>query len=492
MGGLNTVMNPNGLHLLNRSALTGATASSVPYALLDRLEVAGATVSTAPVSANAAIGAAPPVPWALEPVSEQFLGHPAVAASIETHGTGVSLDGAPAVAVAEYVRERTAGLGFPAVQGVTDDPPRSTVIQSEIALAAEAATQLPAIADPATAGPVVAVLRTVAFGLEGLPGVAVAATQGNVFPTSRPESDLESWLDNLGAKLPGAPALGAQLRGFAGSRIDSMTRALDRRIQTSAYGARDALIALHAAFGRAQDLVYIETPAVDNLAIDTVLNGDNLNLWGRLVQRMTERPGLRVVLCVPTLLAPGTPKALQEVRDECLMAALDAMRSVAADRLAVFSAGAGADRAIRFASTSVVVDDAFALTGTTHLWRRGLSWDSSLAASVFDERLSDGRPVDVQLFRMQLVADRLGIPVARVPADPAELVKAVRDLDARGTERLSATSIDRPVKTPQNLDLDLDTWNPDGSKTDLTLAGVTAAFTKAFALTDVEHAIIEG
>jgi hypothetical protein len=179
------------------------------------------------------------------------------------------------------------------------------------------------------------------------------------------------------------------------------------------------------------------------------------------------RRGLRVVLCVPTLLAPGTPKRLQGIRDECLMVALAALRAVATDRVAVFSPGADTGRAMRFASTSVVVDDAFALTGTTHLWRRGLSWDSSLAASVFDERLVDGRPQDVRAFRLQLVADRLGIPVARVPADASELVKAIRDLDARGAERLSASPITRPAPKPANADIDI--WNPDGSKTDISI-----------------------
>ena len=495
MGGLDTIVG-NRLHLLDRSLLTDATASSVPYALLDRLEVAGATVSTAPAAANAAIGAAPAVPWALEPPSSQFLGHPGVAASIEIHGTGVSLDGAPAVAVAEYVRERTAGLGIQGVQMPNSEPVRSAVIQSEIALAAEGATAFPSIADPATAGPVVAVLRTAAYGMEGLPGIAVAATNTDVFPTSRPEADLESWLNAQGAGLPGAPLLGNQLRAAAGGPIDSLTRALDRRIYSAAFGAREALTALLAAFDRAEDLVYIETPAVDDLPIDTAQpNSENLKLWDRLVSRMNARPGLRVVLCVPTLLAPGTPLALQEVRDECLMAALDHLRGTVAtgvDRLAVFSPGAGADRSVRFASTSVIVDDAFALTGTTHLWRRGLSWDSSLAASVFDERISDGRPVDVQLFRIQLLADRLGIPAAQVPADPAELVKAIRDLDSRASERLSTRSIERPVATQLTGDLDAEIWNPDGSDTGLTLAGIAKIFLGAVALTDVEHAIMEG
>lgn len=484
-GGIDTVISNNRLHLLNRTLLTGVTASSVPYALLDRLEVAAATTSTAAAgSANAAIGGNA-VPWALEPAVNLFLGHAGVPAAIETHAAGISLSGSPAVAVAEYLRERTAGLGFAQVQGLTD-PIRSSAIQSEIALAAEAATALPALADGAGAGPVVAVLRTAAFGMEGIPGIGVAATQNaNLFPFSQNEAALEAWLDS---QISAGGGAGTALRNAAAGPIDSMTRALDRRILTAAFGGREALTALLAAIDRAQDLVYLETPAVDNLAIDS--GGENLRLWQRLLSRMTARKGLRVVLCVPSLLSPGTPKRMQEVRDHCLMDAVDAMRTAAADRFALFSPGAGADRAVRFASTSVVIDDAFALTGTTHLSRRGLSWDSSLAASVFDERLVDGRPQDVRAFRIQLMADRLGIPPTRLPGEGAELVKAIRELDARGSERLSAMSIIRPTPAPPNGDIDI--WNPDGSRTDLSLSSIATLFASAVALTDVDHAIVEG
>jgi hypothetical protein len=196
------------------------------------------------------------------------------------------------------------------------------------------------------------------------------------------------------------------------------------------------------------------------------------------------------VLCVPTLLGSGMPKRMQEVRDHCLMDAITAMRTQAPDRFVVFSPGVGAGRAARFASTSVIVDDAFALTGTTHLSRRGLTWDSSLAASVFDERVTDGRPTDVVAFRMQLLADRLGIPLARVPVDAGELVRAISDLDFRGSERLSATAITRPTNVVQNGDIEI--WNPDGSKSDLSLTSIAALFAQAVALTDTEHAIVEG
>jgi hypothetical protein len=480
-GGFDTIVGTR-LHRLDRTSLGGATASSVPYTLLDRLEVVAARAGGG--AAVAVIGSTPPVPWSLEPTTGFFHGHPGVPAGIETHGTGVSLSGAPAVAAAEYVRERTAGLGFGPVQTLTD-PVRSAAIQSELAVAAEAATALPTIADGGGAGPVAAILRTGALGLEGVPGVGLAATQNNVFPLSQNEAQLETWLDNQVAVAGGA---GAALRSAASGPIDSITRALDRRIMTAAFGATEVLTALLAAIDRAQDFVYLETPAVDNLAIDPT--GENLRLWQRLISRMGSRKGLRVALCVPSYLTAGAPRRLQEVRDHCLLDAVDAMRAASSDRFAIFSPGAGGGRVIRFASTAVVVDDAIAITGTTHLWRRGLTWDSSVAAAVFDERLIDGRPQDVRAFRIQLLADRLGIPTTRVPDDPAELVAAIRALDDRGSDRLSARSIPRPSPAPPNGDIDI--WNPDGTASGLSLSSIATLFAAAVALTDTDHAIVEG
>ncbi len=481
-GGIGAIIGTR-LHRLDPAEVGGAPVASLPYSLLQRLEVAAATVSAG--TATAALGAAPPVPWALEPSRNGFLGHLGVSAAIEMHGTGVALSGPPAVAVAEYVRERTAGLGFAAVQALTE-PARSAAIQSEIALAAEAGTALPALPDGAGPGPVAAILRTAAFGMEGLPGVGVGATaSASLFPFSQNLAALEAWLDT---QVTAAGGAGTALRNAVGPVTDSIARALDRRILTSAFGADEGLTALLGAIDRAQDLVYLETPAVDHLAVDS--GGEARQFWQVLIARMASRKGLRVVLCVPALLAPGTPKKLQQVRDHCLMDAVEAMRAVATDRFALFSPGALGGRAVRLASTAAVVDDAFALTGTTHLWRRGLSWDSSISASVFDERVADGRPQDVRSFRIQLMSDRLGISPARLPADAAELVKAIRDLDTRGSERLSTTPIVRPVPAPGSTDIDV--FNPDGSRTDLSLSAIAALTASALALTDTDHAIVEG
>jgi hypothetical protein len=314
-----------------------------------------------------------------------------------------------------------------------------------------------------------------------MPGIGRPA-----FPLSRNQDELENWLDTL--TLPGGGTLGTTLRAAIGAETDSIVRALDRRIQAGAFGSREVARSLVAAIQRAQDLIYLETPALDDLPNGT--DEDELNPWESLISRVTSQQGLHVVICVPTLLAAGAPRMLQAVRNQGMLRALESLRTAAGDRVAVFSPGAGAGRALRFASSTVVVDDVLAITGTTHLWRRGLTFDSSLAAAVFDERTTDGRSSEVRAFRVRLLADRLGLPVTRLPDDAIELVRAVREFDQRGSVRLSATPIVAPDPAPTPADEDA--WNPDGTRTDLTLPAIVALFEAAVALTDIDHAIIEG
>jgi hypothetical protein len=215
-----------------------------------------------------------------------------------------------------------------------------------------------------------------------------------------------------------------------------------------------------AAFARAQDFVYIETAALDGLDVGS--GDDTLKVWQTLVDRVAANPVLQVLVCLPTQLVPGSPEKLQRVRDQGARTALDTLRAAARDRLAVFNPVTGPGRSLHLDATSVIVDDAWALTGGTHLWRRGLSFDASLAVAVFDERLINGRPADVVAFRRASIAGRLGLPPTLLPEDPAELVAAVRELSSRGGGlRLSPDVITVPDPVPS--DLDVAVWNPDGS-----------------------------
>ena len=401
---------------------------------------------------------------------------------------------APAVEVAAYARERTAGLGFDQVRAATD-PVLSIAVQSELAVAAEAtaaAVTLPAVIPPGPGpGPVAAILRTNTVGQEGIPGLALAASTLAVFPLSQHGDELQNFLNGTNLPAGGGP-LGTFLRNQIGNQFDSITRALDRRLLVGQRGAREAAFAIASAFDRAQDFVYIETPALDHREHGP--DDDRLNFLGKLIDRLGTRKGLRVIICTPSRLGPGTPRKLQAIRDFTLLAAINDLRAAATDRIAVFSPGVGAGRALRLATTTVIVDDVFAVTGTTHLWRRGLTFDSSLAAAVFDERLVEGRPQEIRGFRRQLLADRLGVPTSRLPDDPDELVRAIRQLDetapaddfgTRPSQRRSAIPIIAPDPTP--TETDIDTWDPDGSRGDLDLAALLGAL----ALTDPDHAVID-
>ncbi len=361
-------------------------------------------------------------------------GHPGAPADDERHGAGARLRGPAVVGVAEILRERVAG--------------------TTVELAADASTPLAAPGAPTVPGSWAATLRTVGFGVEAEPGLtaALGAVGLDAFPFDGPIDAVRTWLTGQGITIPAG----------ADAAATSMLRAIDRRLLGAARGYREAATALAAAFDRAQDFVYIETPALDGLALGA--DDAELGVWQTLVDRAGANPVLRILICLPTEIAPGAPAKLQRVRDKGVLSALAALRAAAGERLAVFNPSTGPGRSLHLDATSVLVDDAWALTGGTHLWRRGLSFDASLAVAVFDERLTAGRPAEVVAFRRALVAGRLGLPPELLPEDPGELVRAVRLLSERGGGlRLSPATLTAPDPMPS--DLDVQVWNPDGSPT---------------------------
>lgn len=456
---------------IDRTARPGQHGSrlppSVPFPSQERLEVAAWWTEASDV--RAAVGAANLVSRAHE-ILPADAGHPGSPGGEETHGTGVRLQGPAAVLAAEYVLDRTAGItGSRPISGIDD-----IWIRSEPALALEASKTTFSPQAATGSNPWAAVLKTNAVAMEGLPGAAQAASALNAYPLSTVPNQLTTWLNNVGSGL-GAGNIGTQLQNQLGTKLDTMFRALDRRLKTSLEGAHEAALSLDAALQRAQDFVYIETTAFDNHGPTTT---DQLSIFNRLSQALTSNPGLQAIICVAAQPPTGFPKGYGEIRDDEIVRAKRALQAAASGRVAVFAPGAGAGRSVRFASTTVIIDDAYALTGTTHLSRRGLTFDSSLAVAVFDEHIVDGRPREVRQFRRRLLGGRLGVPEALIPDDPAELVRAIRDFDRTGSFRLAFHDIRSPENAPIDgvypTDTDRAAWNPDGSVPGLTFALILA------------------
>ena len=127
-----------------------------------------------------------------------------------------------------------------------------------------------------------------------------------------PESTIENF--QLMAALSGVAAQWAS--GKISERDLLRVKELQREIRIASQAGEDITTLnwlFHAAINRAEDFIYIETPALDDLSLGDT--GDTLQLWQALIARMTARPALRVILCVPVFLAAGAPKALQRVRE---------------------------------------------------------------------------------------------------------------------------------------------------------------------------------
>ena len=425
---------------LHRTGLTRVGEAGAPLPTLERLEVVAARVGAA--DAVAVIGSTPLLGRYHEHLPHQ-IGNPGAPGAIELHGTGARLVGPAAVVAAEIARDRVAG--------------------STPSLVEAAATAFPALPPPI--GPAVwaAPLRTVASGVLAEPGLGeMVVSFSTIYPFGGALQDVLDWLTARGIPVVAPVVNDAQ----------SIARALDRRLMAAGRGAQEGVRSAIAAIQRAEDFIYLETPALDVHEFGDV--GDELaESWWPLNEikvRLDEVPSLRLILCTSLHAAPGTPPVLERVRNQALVDALIELFGspfsegpARSDRIAVFAPSAGPGRSLRLASTTVIVDDAYALTGTTHLWRRGLSFDSSLAVAAFDELLDDGRPSEIRRFRRSLIAGRLGLPVSALPDHPVELVDALHRLHG-------GDPVGRLVVDPLRIDDDppaastVAAWNPDGTR----------------------------
>ena len=413
-------------------ARTGVTRSTGPGTPLPSQQaLTSAAAATGATSARAVL-IPPPALSRYHEIGPVQRGHPGAPATAETAGVGADIDGPAALHLAEAIRA-SVETGTP-----------------ELAAAATAVSGSNP-PDPSGAALWAAALRTQAAGVEGERGLSgeVAAT-AHPYPFDGDEAAQRQWyLDNASITVA-APAAGQEA---------AQQRALARRALAAGFGLQESAVALAAAFARAEDFVYLETPALD--VTDIGSGEDILRPLQALVDRLTAQPALHLVACVPVQAFAGAPADYARIRADGLKSALAGFAAAAPGRFASFCPSAGAGRSLRLATTAVIVDDVFALLGSTHLSRRGLSFDSSLSVAVFDEQCERGRGQALANLRRQLVGARLGLPATLVPDEGAALVRAVTDLTRRGNFRLTLATL--PAADPPVTSADRDLWNRDGT-----------------------------
>jgi hypothetical protein len=441
-----------------------AFAAGAPLPTQEWLNTVSARVDSSGTGAAQAALVAGPALGRFHELLPHQQGHPGAPAAAEYHGTGAVLSGAAALHLAEYARQRGARLTSDLLQEAFNNP-------------------FPALAEPpsGTAASWIAALSTLGKGSAGEAGmdlladllVEAPATPGTIArdverwvrqrnidaDTSSLPAEVQSLISALNTILAALPAAGpGQERNVA-----SAARALDRRLQASR-GLREAALSLLAAVRRAEDFIYIETPALDNLACGA--GDEQIELLGAVRERMDDERyrALKLILCLPLKYSPFAPKPMQNVRDALLKTGIESLRDLPHfdQRVAVISPNAGPGRSLHLAGTTVIVDDAYLFTGSTHLWRRGLSFDSSVGMALFDENVQGSRPRAVRELRKRLIANRLGLNEELLPDNPSDLIEALVLLTGRdGGRRLSTRNVLGSTETAGASDATI--WNPDGS-----------------------------
>jgi hypothetical protein len=236
-------------------------------------------------------------------------------------------------------------------------------------------------------------------------------------PMLQPTHTVQSAVDALAERLGISPAPTVTIENE--SRLREQ---LQREIATAKSGQRDALWSLRRALAEANEYVYLESPMLARTSRGGGGPAD-VDLIEVLRQRLQENPRLKVIICLPrhpdfVVEKENWVRAALRQRRE----ALEQLSAAAPNRVAAFHPIGFPGRPTYVRSTVVLVDDSYAVVGTSHLRRRGMTFDGGVDVASIDRAL-DGRGASASIarFRQRLLASRLGVAVPQTPAESSAL-----------------------------------------------------------------------
>lgn len=341
-----------------------------------------------------------------------------------------------------------------------------------------APTALSASSSPtANAGTMVgAVLQTVALCCE-TPELHALRPSIDVNSTTRPTSfsDLVDWVGThlVPQSIPFRQQIIDKLNELKtnpeGNRLFDET---EREIMSACFGRRDTQWALKTAIGNARRFIYIESPGIAATALPSSTTADYAaDLFAALASRINAAPGLHVMFCSPRqpdfaeLYAPFGQNEAVDRRTQ-ILALPTATGPGKQSRVVAFHPVGFPGRPSRLETTVVIVDDIWALVGSSTFRRRGLTFDGGTDAVLADLEIEGGVSLAIRDFRLRLLENRLGIdatgpgasslPAAASPAIPA----ATR---VRLTDGVDAFHAIRDVLRAGGLGRIMPLWNPGTS-----------------------------
>ena len=196
---------------------------------------------------------------------------------------------------------------------------------------------------------------------------------------------------------------------------------LRREVVVPTSGVRRRAVVTARAVREARELIYIESPQFARTARPSVQpTASQVDLVAEIALSLGDHPNLKVIVCTPREADfapnyPGWSRQHYRARNEAVADLLAA----APDRVAVFHPVGFPGRTAFTRTTTVIVDDVWALVGATHFRRRGMTFDGSVAVASFDRQMDNGYSMKVRAYRRALMAAKMAIPApAPPPAAP--------------------------------------------------------------------------
>lgn len=240
-------------------------------------------------------------------------------------------------------------------------------------------------------------LETVAAGCE--------TPELSVVTPPVPGTNAQSVIDSI-ASAVGLPA--PKVKAGNEARIVGEIR---RECVVSASGLRDSLWSLRRALRDARELIYVESPQFARTARPSgTPTAEQVDLVAEIVSSLGVHPNLKVVVCTPresdfAANYPGWSREHYKARLE----AVSTLIAAAPNRIAVFHPVGFPGRTAFVRTTSIIVDDVWALVGATHFRRRGMTFDGSAAIASFDRQMDNGYSKNIRTYRRNLMAAKMAI-----------------------------------------------------------------------------------
>jgi len=370
--------------------------------------------------------------------------HAGVSASSEIHSAGVAVSGPAADALRLIMRERVANdiVDFISNMGVPYE--EASAVSSS--------------------GPWTAILETASKHTQGH---ILMSLMGDSFQPSQTWDQIKQLIDTALSAIPNSVIPDDsdsvdEIIDDEGFSNDTAAEAFSRSLNKYREGSQGFARAAAAAIKRAEDFIWLQTPAFDN---ESFTDGDSeIHILKTLTDRLKANPALHCLIVIPEKYLPKRNTKLKTIRKSAINAAIKELEDTAGSRVAVVTPTAYSGRAFHMAATTLIVDDVVMFTGGTHMWRRGLGFDSSLAASVFDETLTNGKPETVYNARQVLATNLLGVNASLVPQTPSELVAAAQALNAKGGfTRVNPSAFKAAVDSTSAAEKAI--WNPSNGDT---------------------------